>query len=124
MLAYRHFSGASEKRVIAATRTIEAAGSARQLTRELAARNTTFMDLEHKSGRTSAIALEIALNDETERQLLELELKELEARWREEEDIAAIIDGELTPAPSLDRLRTATALDNTTLPLRSNPSHE
>jgi hypothetical protein len=79
MLAYRHFSGASEKRVIAATRTIEAAGSAHQLTRELAARNTTFMDLEHKSGRTSAIALEIALNDETERQLLELELKELEA---------------------------------------------
>jgi hypothetical protein len=80
------------------------------------------MDLEHKSGRTSAIALEIALNDETERQLLELELKELEARWREEEDIAAIIDGELTRAPSLDRLRTATALDNTKLPVGSDES--
>lgn len=36
---------------------------------------------------------------------LELELEELGARWREEEEIAAIADGELTPLPLLDRLR-------------------
>jgi hypothetical protein len=32
-------------------------------------------------------------------------LTELEARWREEEEIASIIDGELTPMPSLEKLR-------------------
>jgi hypothetical protein len=34
-----------------------------------------------------------------ERLLLELELEELATRWREEEEIAAIADGILTPAP-------------------------
>jgi len=43
--------------------------------------------------------LEIALNADVERRLLEMELEELEGRWREEEQIAAIADGILTPAP-------------------------
>ncbi|MGH7481576.1 MAG: hypothetical protein ACRELV_05430 [Longimicrobiales bacterium] len=51
------------------------------------------------------LALEIALNDTTERELLQLELAELERRWREEEELAAIIDGDLTPVPALERLR-------------------
>jgi hypothetical protein len=29
----------------------------------------------------------------------------LEARWREEEELAAIVDGELTELPMLERLR-------------------
>jgi hypothetical protein len=54
--------------------------------------------------RTEAIALEIALNDENERQLLELELEALESRWREEEELAAIVDRELTPLRTFNRL--------------------
>jgi hypothetical protein len=49
--------------------------------------------------------LEIAVNDEAERQQLEMELAELEARWREEEELAAIVDGELTEVPLLERIR-------------------
>ena len=49
--------------------------------------------------RTGAIALEIAANEHAEQRLLELELADLEARWREEEELADIIDGELTPLP-------------------------
>ncbi len=54
--------------------------------------------------RTEAIALEIAVNEDTERRLLELELEELERRWREEEEIAAIVDRELTPVAGFQRL--------------------
>jgi hypothetical protein len=48
-----------------------------------------------------SFALEIAANAEVERRLLELELEDLESRWREEEEIAAIADGILTPGPRL-----------------------
>ena len=44
------------------------------------------------------------MNDENERKMLELELAQIEERWREEEEIAAIVDGELTAAPSLPKL--------------------
>lgn len=50
------------------------------------------------------LALEIAVNETNERELLALELRELERRWRGEEEIAAIVDRELTEAPSLRRL--------------------
>ena len=56
-------------------------------------------------GRTGGIALEIAANESSEQRLLELELAELEAHWRTEEELAAIIDGELTPLPLLEALR-------------------
>ena len=52
-----------------------------------------------------ALALEIAFNEETERRLLEMELVEIEARWKVEEEIAAIADGELTPVSGLGALR-------------------
>jgi hypothetical protein len=45
------------------------------------------------------LALEIAANERIERRLLEAEAHELEKRWRDEERIAAIADGELTPGP-------------------------
>jgi len=56
-------------------------------------------------GRTGGIALEIAANENSEQRLLELELNELEAHWETEEELAAIIDGELTPLPLLETLR-------------------
>lgn len=104
-LAWHHFSGASENRVREATRVIESAGSAEQFARSLASRALKIENLEQRTNRTETIALEIALNDDTERRLLELELAELEARWREEEELASIVDDELTPVPALERLR-------------------
>ena len=55
--------------------------------------------------RTGTIALEIAASEDAERRLLELELASLEAHWKREEELAAIIDGELTPMPLLETLR-------------------
>ncbi|NNF26988.1 MAG: hypothetical protein HKN73_07210, partial [Gemmatimonadetes bacterium] len=49
--------------------------------------------------------LEIAANQKEEAELLALEASDLEERWRREEELAAIIDGELTPLPFLDQLR-------------------
>ena len=55
--------------------------------------------------RTGGIALEIAANEASEQHLLELELAEIESHWRREEELASIIDGELTPLPLLEQLR-------------------
>ena len=44
-------------------------------------------------GPSSLLAFEMALSDSTERALLDLQLSELEARWEEAEEIAAIADG-------------------------------
>ncbi|MGH7502463.1 MAG: hypothetical protein ACREL7_11990 [Longimicrobiales bacterium] len=104
-LAWRHHQGASDERVTDATRLIDDVGSAEALTREIARRGLALERLDGKKNRTEAIALEIALNDNAERRLLEMELSELESRWREEEEIASIIDGELTRVPSLEKLR-------------------
>jgi hypothetical protein len=104
-LAWRHHEGASDKRVTEATRLIDEVGSADALTRSVAGRALSLDKLDDKKNRTEAIALEIALNDDAERRLLEMELSELETRWQEEEEIASIIDGELTPMPNLEKLR-------------------
>jgi hypothetical protein len=96
VLAHRHFEGASEKRVREATDMIALAGSPADLTRTLAGDQMRIKDLGAKKNRARSIAVEIAVNEENERKLLELELSALESRWREEEEIAAIVDGELT----------------------------
>jgi hypothetical protein len=101
VLAYQHFSGASERRIHAATRLIEEAGSARGVTRIVVKEGRRIADIQ----RTGAIALEIAASDAAEQRLLELELAQLEAHWREEESLAEIIDGELTPLPLLEAFR-------------------
>lgn len=101
VLAYHHFAGASERRVVSATRLIEAAGSPQHLTRIMMKDGRRLGDLQ----RTGAIALEIAANEASEQHLLELELADLEAHWRREEELAAIVDGELTPLPMLENLR-------------------
>jgi len=104
-LAWHHFAGASEKRVREATAVIDHVGSATEFTRRIATREFSMESLRSKTNRTEAIALEIALNDDVERRLLELELHELEERWREEEELASIVDGELTPVATFEKLR-------------------
>jgi hypothetical protein len=101
VLAYHHFEGASERTVISATRLIQEAGSPTDLTRILLRDGKRLGEL----GRTGGIALEIAANENSEQRLLELELSELEAHWKTEEELASIIDGELTPLPLLETLR-------------------
>ena len=100
-LAYHHFAGASETRIKSATRLIEEAGSPDRLGRIVLQQGKRMVDLR----RTGAIALEIAANESQEQRLLELELADLEVHWREEEALAEIIDGELTPLPMLESLR-------------------
>ncbi|MET0399281.1 MAG: hypothetical protein ABW277_21000 [Longimicrobiaceae bacterium] len=104
ILAQRHFSGASEGRIRAATLAIDQAGSSGALAQKVAGERLSLYTLE-RSRRTDAVALEIALADETERRMLEMELWELERRWKEEEELAAIVDRELSFVPGLDRLR-------------------
>jgi hypothetical protein len=101
VLAYHHHAGATEKKVRSATRLIEEAGSAQDLSRIVVKQGRRLGDLQ----RTGAIALEIAANEAAEQRLLELEVSSLEAHWRAEEELASIIDGELTPLPLLENLR-------------------
>jgi len=101
ILAYHHFAGASERRVFGASRLIQEAGSPGELARIVVRDGRRLGDLP----RTGGIALEIAANEATEQRLLEAEVAELEAHWRREEELASIIDGELTPVPLLERMR-------------------
>lgn len=101
VLAYHHFDGASERRVRSATRLIEEAGTPGDLTRIVVRDGRRLGDLQ----RTGAVALEIAANESSEQRLLELELADLEAHWRHEEELASIVDGELTPLPLLEQVR-------------------
>ena len=101
VLAYHHFAGASERRVVSAAKLIQEAGSPEDLTRIVVKDGRRIGDLQ----RTGAIALEIAANESAEQKLLELELAQLEAHWKQEEELAAIVDGELTPLPLVESLR-------------------
>ncbi len=92
-LAYHHFSGASSRRVEEASRLIEVGGGPERIASKIVPSSRAFGDL----GRIGRIALEIAVHEEREKRLLEMELAELEAHWRKEEALAEIIDGELTP---------------------------
>ena len=46
---------------------------------------------------TGTIGLEIALNESVEKRMLDLEVRALEFLWKQEEELARIIDQELTP---------------------------
>jgi hypothetical protein len=98
VLAYQNIAGASERRITDAARIIEGAGSAGEFT--LAA--TRKRESLWKMGATGTVALEIALNESVERRLLDLEVRSLEFLWREEEELARIIDEDLTPRRQLE----------------------
>lgn len=103
VMTYHHFHGASEDRVRAAAQYIDRMGSPVAVTTDMTRSGIRLDRLFDRDRRTHAVALEIALNEDAERRLLEMELAELEARWRQEEEIAAIADSLLSP--SLDGLR-------------------
>jgi hypothetical protein len=95
LLAHANFAGGTDAMVRAAMDLVEQYPTTDDLVRQVCQRGYSLGALTVQ--RT--FALEIAANAEVERQLLVLELEELESRWREEEEIAAIADGILTPAP-------------------------
>ncbi len=92
-LAYQHITGASDRRLAVAAHVIERAGSSDAFVRDVGVHGVSLRRL----GPTRTVALEIALNDTVERRMLEMEVKGLEAEWRREERLAAIIDRELEP---------------------------
>ncbi len=93
VLAYHHFSGASAGRVEGATRLIEVAGGPQHLASTILRRPMHL----GRVGRVGGVALEMALHEDNERALLAMEVAEIEAHWRREEELARIIDQELSP---------------------------
>jgi hypothetical protein len=93
LLAYVNIAGASERRVADAVRLIEDAGTAD----DFALRATDRRHTLFRMGAQATVGLEIALNESVERRLLDLEARALEFLWRREEELARIIDEELTP---------------------------
>ena len=93
LLAYVNIGGASERRVADAVRLIEEVGSAD----DFALRATDRRHSLFRIGAQGTVGLEIALNESVERRLLDLEARALEFLWRREEELARIIDEELTP---------------------------
>lgn len=92
-LAYTNFSGAEESDVKGAMNLVESYPSTGDLIERVAERALPMAQLSDKG----SLALEIALNADVEQRLLRMELAELQARWREEEKIAAIADTLLDP---------------------------
>jgi hypothetical protein len=98
VLAYQNIAGASEERIITAAGAIESAGSAG----EYALASTARRECLWKMGAARTVALEIALNETVEKRLLDLEVRALEFLWKQEEELARIIDSELTPRRLLE----------------------
>ncbi|HEU4885778.1 MAG TPA: hypothetical protein VFT45_26315 [Longimicrobium sp.] len=88
--------GASRDRVGDAVRLIEHARSAEEYLRQAAARGGVLGKREGMEKQqltpVGALALEMALHDESERRALQGELSALEAAWRQAEEIAEIAD--------------------------------
>ncbi|UCC27029.1 MAG: hypothetical protein JSU98_07950 [Gemmatimonadales bacterium] len=93
VLAYQNISGATEGLIREASRAIEDAGSAGAFTVDAVGRRQCLW----KMGRTGAVALEIALAESSEDRILQMEARAVEFLWRREEELARIMDEELTP---------------------------
>ena len=98
LLAYQNIGGANERRITDAARAIEQAGSAGEFTELVTGKRESLW----KMGPAGTIGLEIALNESVERRLLDLEMRAIEFLWRREEELARIIDQELTPLRLLE----------------------
>ena len=72
VMTYHHFHGASETRVRAATDYIDRLGSPEAVTQDMTRSGIRLDRLFDRERRTHAVALEIALNEEAERRLLEM----------------------------------------------------
>jgi hypothetical protein len=101
ILAYEDLIGASLDRVKTAARLVRDPDGPRTLVRLL----TRYGQSLDQIPPIGVLALEITTMDAREDRLMRLELEELRFRWRQEEEFAALIDGDLTPVPLLERLK-------------------
>ena len=99
VLAYQHISGDGEATIKDAAHLIESEGSPEAFEQKISRERKSLWGM----GKPQSIALEIAINDSLERRMMELELKSLEFLWKREEELARIIDEELTPEDIQDR---------------------
>lgn len=100
IMAYQNFLGESEVTVSAAARLVQNPQDSHDLIRSMSRQGKTLGELPP----LALTALEIVVVAARERTLLRLETEELHARWRREEELAALIDGELTPLERLQHL--------------------
>jgi hypothetical protein len=100
VMAFERPASTSPERVQAAVDIIEEVGGPSALLRLLTRHGRPLGDLP----AIGSMALEILVSYARERALLRLEMAGLEARWREEEELAGLVDGELTPVPILQSL--------------------
>lgn len=101
VLAYQQDGGVPFDQIEAAVGLIRGAGGGTTLSSILARYQRYLGELPH----ISRVALRILANEADERRVLNLEAAALERRWREEEELAAIIDGELSFAEGLEGAR-------------------
>ena len=92
-LAYHNFSGAGLSELEIAVSYLDHASSATEYVERLSADGVELAALR----KPDLLALEMAISETRERDLLSLEARELEARWKSEEELALIIDRELSP---------------------------
>lgn len=100
VMAYEHYVGAPKERIRSAVKAIQDAGGAPAMVHLLTRHGKTLGDLPP----VGCLALEITAIEARERALMRLELAELKFVWREAEELAALVDGELTHVPFLYRL--------------------
>jgi len=92
VLACRHIRGAHIDTVEAASLAIEEAGSSGAFIRRVGENVTSLW----RMNQVQSIGLEIAVNESAERRLLSGLADQLDFVWRREEELAGIIDRELT----------------------------
>jgi hypothetical protein len=106
-MVHVNVQGAGAAQVARAVDLLGASGSSQAYLGELAARREPIIlpSQPARQQKARALALEMALHEETERRALDGELAMLEAMWREAEGIAAIADRlPDVPAPDPPRL--------------------
>jgi hypothetical protein len=101
LLPFLNWGGGTRRTLVDAIETIGATRSTDKLL-ALASRDTTQLKTHFKTRRGEAavgalpgrirLAMEMALHDEAEQRAMEGELAELQARWREADEIARIAD--------------------------------
>jgi hypothetical protein len=92
VLAYQHVGAGRERSIRDAASLVRTAGSAERLLHELSTGTSSLWRL----GAERRIALTIALDHLVEQRMLELRIDGIEAEWRVEEELAQIIDEELS----------------------------
>jgi len=101
VLAHQHDRGTPTGHLRAAAHLIELGGGPAGLSSILAKYGRYLGDLP----LTSSVALRVLANDAYEERLLGLEAASVERQWEREEELASIIDGDLTDIPTLDGMR-------------------